>query len=187
MLIVEGPDLVGNTTFAKILVSRLNETPQLRGRWMYSRLGLLPEGWDYLLDYIERADRFTVQDRYWLSEMAIGNKARISRDMLPFITARLTMLGAYTVLITATPDALRLLWDSSEREEHFTLSEILTANAEFRHWVNKVDLHYELSCSDTLPSSNESLIENIVTSYIKRQRALDAFLSIERNGRMARG
>lgn len=183
MLIVEGPDMVGKTTLCKALMERLNRGENEYRRWSYGHLGLLPPGWDYFWSYVPLANRWVVQDRFFLSEIVYGTVTRgythIDPETSRLLEAKLTLVGAYTAVITADEAVLRSQWESHKHREEFSLEKVLEVNAAYQDVERKFpkhriepDVSYHIKLGDLWPSMNRQLCDVIVNEYVARQNRL---------------
>lgn len=151
MLIIEGPDLVGKTTLAKKMLNLLNSAAKMPH--IYAHFSKLPDGWDYFWNYLERASRNIVQDRFHFSEIVYSFVCRYHKGQSPLTPERyrvvdgiLRQLGSMTVVITADDDWLKKqLDDKHRRGEMFSEEQILKVNQTFKYLVNKDGNAYDES------------------------------------------
>lgn len=104
MLIVEGSDLVGKTTFVKLLL----EQAEKEGYPMVPQhFGLIPKGWAYYEDYLPYVHARTVMDRFVLSEIVYGSVIRggsgIDVETYRLLDAHLRLNGSFTVVLYGDP------------------------------------------------------------------------------------
>lgn len=134
MLVVEGPDLVGKTTFAASLAARLNE---LGWPHLYRHFGKQPECWaqDPVRLYRLSMTPYVVQDRFHLSEVvyaAVEGPARrphlgpssyeqVQREFR-------NHWEGYLVVVTAEPALLEERYAERDRPEAYELEDVLRAN-----------------------------------------------------------
>lgn len=171
MLIVEGPDGVGKTTLCKKLLKGLPGH-------VYAHFTRLPPGFDYHWGYADRASRRVVQDRFHMSELAYA-KARGERPMLDrhgyqLIDARLRLLGAVTVVVTASAELVASRWDNSQM---YSLDATLAAAREYDRVLAEcpwVDVDVVLRCDQGDPYVTDHAADAVLELYLERQRAVDA-------------
>lgn len=175
MLIVEGTDLVGKTTFCRKLLEHLPAH-------IYAHFSRLPPQFDYYWGYVDRMSRHVVQDRFHMSELAYawarGEEPHISPEQYRLIDAELRRLGAYTVLVVV--DDRALLKDRMRVGEMYDFDTICKANDRFcglwdgefgNHYI--VDIDYTARCSSTKPFPNEDDVTNVLAAYRARQLLID--------------
>ncbi len=98
MIVLEGCDCAGKTTLAMELIKRIGT--KLR---RFERYGLLPEWWDYRWMYVRSCERWSVIDRFVVSEFVygtvwrLGANLRLSEDNLRLLRERMNQVGAVTV------------------------------------------------------------------------------------------
>lgn len=128
MLIIEGADLVGKTTLQRELLKRL---PQ----HVPAHFTRLPPGFDFYHHYLTAANRWAVQDRFHLSELAYARFNRVGPSPLEahvdLLHHRLRYeFGAFTVLLIAeTRDVFTTRWREGEM---FTLQQVMEVNDAFQ-------------------------------------------------------
>ena len=138
MLILEGADLVGKTTLQK----RLLELPAFTARgYLPDHMGVLPDGFDPVWGYVDRASRRVVMDRFHLSQVMYDlhwrRQARVvDPDAYRFIDGKLAALGAFTVVLTCDSG---LLQQRHERRGDglLTFLEILKVNDAYARMGHK--------------------------------------------------
>jgi thymidylate kinase len=136
MIILEGADCVGKTT----LQSRILDF--IRARTDYpvvpAHFGRLPSKWDYYWDYLPHINRFTVMDRFVLSEMAYGSVLRgghrLSEPRL--LQAELSRVGSVTAVLYASDPSVIKDRYSKEREA-FPLEGVLRVNEWYRAYLRQ--------------------------------------------------
>ena len=111
MLIVEGPDGSGKTTFCRELV-------KLLPTHIYAHFSRLPPGFDYYQGYIDRMSPNVVQDRFHISEIIYselrGDKSPLTLENFRLIDAKLRLIGAYTVVILPDPNDVYDRWHEGQ-------------------------------------------------------------------------
>src|SRR5690349_732982 len=102
MLIIEGSDLVGKTTFCAKLLKM--EWAQTFG-YTYQHLSKLSSGFNRLTGHLALARRRVIQDRFHLSDLAyryaLKEDQRLKPEEYRIIDGYLRGLGAYTVVVCA--------------------------------------------------------------------------------------
>lgn len=180
MLIVEGADCVGKTTLCKALLCEYDLQSQ---GYVYSHFTRLPRGFDYYWGYVERMSRRIVQDRFHLSEIVYtqvrGEESPLTSELYRLVGAKLRLLGAYTVVITAAPDLIKERWEGGQ--QMYSLENVLKANELFsRAWEYQgemgLDLDFLVECNDGQPFPHSAAVDEIVQGYLKRQQELDRVL-----------
>jgi len=182
MLIVEGADLVGKTTFANRL---LEQTWVQRCGHVYSHLGKLPSGFS-ASQYLSIASTWLVQDRFHLSELACRmvdvEPVRLCPETYRLVDAGLRMLGAFTVVITATSeliaqrfaargDAMYNLQQIQSQNDAFLSLATRSAKSPWSEYAPDVDLHIHVDDdTDAL-----RFVYQVVTAYRRRLHALSKF------------
>jgi|SRR3990172_8361247 len=204
MIIIEGTDCVGKTWLAKELVKRLNGDSSLstkRRNWHYSHLSSLSDNWDYYWDYARLIDGFTIMDRFYLSELAYrtvktDRERRIHPHVVNLIEARLLLVGATTVIITAQEGLIRKLHEQMRFREMFTADQSVEVNAWFQqylhrrhgithmlreektHYVIELEncrsriIHWHGTQGNQFPSSDTELVNLILHGYLECQDGL---------------
>lgn len=175
MLIVEGPDLVGKTT----LCNSLLQNPYFFGHgFTYRHLTILPSGFDYYWGYIDLISERVIQDRFHLSQRAYHEVTRpglanpLTHEKQRLVDAKLRLIGAVTVVITAEPELITSRF-KTEREM-FTLKEVLEVNERYmNHFDMDVDFH--IHCTEKLPFPTVQDMEDI-TAFHKQRHQLKAEL-----------
>lgn len=164
MIIIEGADLVGKTTFCHALMVRLNE---LGWPHVYRHMGKPPDCWKYdpVACYNRLSSPYIVQDRFYLSELVYAPL----RDASPHITLshcaairrHLRSLCAFMVVVTADPVLIRQRYN---RPEMFGLDKVLDANERFCRAAREgtldgysvnADLHIHCTEQKPFPSLEE--------------------------------
>ena len=142
MLIVEGNDCLGKTTVVNKLCTILDERYNLAV--VPQHFGLLPTSWDYFNDYVPFINSRVVMDRFIMSEVVYGyglrNGAKLTPERYERLQARLTLVGAMTVLITCLNDNTygRILDEHVGRAEEYDRRDLMCMNAVWRNAWHKV-------------------------------------------------
>lgn len=156
MLIIEGPDLVGKTTFCNVLLRKLNA---LGWPHVYRHFSRLPVAWGerWRENYLDHAATYAVQDRYHLSEPLYA-KARcessVIKDYSSLNTELLRRRTAFTVVVTAVDDLIKERYARLAEREMFSLDKVLDANNAF----------FDAAVMQVLPSGE--VVERLVDHHI---------------------
>lgn len=144
MLIVEGPDLVGKTTFCRALVRRADE----RGLFpaIYHHLSRLPSTWDPERDYLPLVSPFVVQDRFHLSEIVYGHVTRGESFLAPgtasFIDETNARQGGMTLIFCAPDPAFIVEQHQKRGDQMFPLEKILEVNEMYCRLIDTRETPY---------------------------------------------
>ncbi len=153
MLIIEGPDAVGKTTFAQKCVEYMREyQPDLPV--IGQAFGMLPAKWDYYADYLPYVTPYAVMDRFVMSEVAYGAVCRnrvgfVTQDRLNRVQAELDRVASFTVVITAaTDDDMRELFlrAKEKRPEEFKVEQVVRVNQAFSELVDGEEIECGSEC-----------------------------------------
>jgi thymidylate kinase len=180
MIIIEGTDLLGKTTFAKKLVAA---APLVDKGYIYKHFSRLPDGFNRYWGYLEHAASRSVQDRFHMSEIAYcyargEDSSRLSPWAYKMVDGYLRCMCAYTVVFTAEDDLIRERY--GEREEMYDLGIILRANSVFleitddqsfayndeRYSGIDVDACIHLTKENPWPSEQD--LRNVLNAYQRR-------------------
>lgn len=180
MIIVEGPDGVGKTTVARAIQSE-----------MWRRLGRCPtyrhmtkpiDNFDFYWGYEAQMERYSVQDRFHLGELAYGARCYPCRQNainLKLIRARLQQLGAVVVVITA-----KSTWFDRyyvEKKEMFTKAQINEVAFAFidQIWYEWPDIYFDTMHINSLkyPWPTGEFIKGVVDLWMARQIEVQSVLS----------
>jgi len=178
MLVVEGTDLVGKTTLCRALLERLNTGKVGGGRpWSYAHLGALPREWDYVTDYVQRTNPRVVQDRWFHSELAYGPVVRSGSKLgareWRLADAWFRLMGGFTIVVTASDDALRRRYERCARSQLFTADQIVAVNERFRALCENNAGSFAdvvLNCGDGFPTDDDHIDSAVdaLGAYITR-------------------
>lgn len=144
MIIVEGSDMVGKTTFCRSLVTAINFSERRNRDERFppfvhsSHLSALPPKWNFVNDYLmnRRANEVTVWDRYHISELMYrefhsDNTPKLTLSKYMRVDEGLRSFGALIVVITADPDMLQNRLLNDPREEMFSPETIAAVNKKY--------------------------------------------------------
>jgi hypothetical protein len=176
MIIVEGADLVGKTTFCTGLLER--DYCQENGM-VYSHLSRLPPGWDHVRSYIERACRNVVQDRFHMSEPVYarvrGEETKLTPEKYRLVDAYLRTLGAVHVVIVASLEStIARRWREGEM---YDLNKVIHANTLFKtmawppHSVYRPDVDFVFVAEElTDDAAFSRAINEVLNLHAQRKR-----------------
>lgn len=185
MLIIEGPDLVGKTTFTQRAVKLLNS----RG-WphVYRHLSRLPDSFDRYWGYQRLASGQVVQDRFHMSEplyeLARGEEPGthgLDPDTYRFVDGMLRSMGAVTVVMCADPEHVDDLLVSRWRDEEMYHKDLVRdVNYEYHKvacnagWWNdyRMDVDFTFCATPGTPWAPEEFLDEVVSAYQRRQLRL---------------
>ena len=181
MLVVEGSDLVGKTMLCHALIKKMW---QYSMPLIYQHFGKLPDSWDYNHDYRAFMNRRVCMDRFIMSEVAYGIAVREGPEITPEryrkLDGWLRTIGTVTVVVVAESDWLerQLKEKYQDRNEMYKIEQILKANETFKQiidgktpWTCDYDFVYRLAdWHDTMPSSNNEFIDQIIDEYTLRTK-----------------
>lgn len=170
MLIVEGTDGIGKTTFCHKLVKRL----QKQGPWIYSHFTKLPKIWSFPDSYKPHVRRFIVQDRFHMSEivyrLARQESRMLSEEAYRQIDAWCGLVGVYTVILTA--DSATIKRGNHSKQMH-SLTIAQRANDLFAEMPKH--LFDKGWCTQNGLYPPDEFIDLIADEYLERQREQAAF------------
>lgn len=178
MLIVEGSDLVGKTTFCKKLLEYKNLS---EAGYIYKHFSRLPKSFDYCNGYMDNAVHNSVQDRYHMSEIVYSKVRRekespLTPEYYRLVDGFLRSLGAFTIIITAHENLFK---DRMRNDEMYDLDAIIEANRWF--WgitrcppspYTSMDWDMHIHCTPEEPFPTDQNIRMAVTEYVSRQAQL---------------
>lgn len=177
MIVIEGTDGVGKTYLAHRLVKELEDTYPM----VYSHLSRLPLSWQFPDSYEDHVQRFTVRDRFHMSELVYTELRGEQQSLLPahyrLVDAWLREVGAVTVLITCDGDRLQ----PSDRNEMYSFDAIYKANKlyealrsgnAFYAYSPDLDIHLHLEKSAGFPGENDNFVREILKLWTTRQNEL---------------
>lgn len=176
MLIVEGTDCVGKTTLCKKLIDKLSE----HGPWVYSHFTRLPDTWHFPGSFVPHVFRHVVRDRFHMSEIVYNQargdpQQRLRHEEYRWLDGLIRTVGGFTVIVVASSTFINDHYTSAgqmypvevckranKAYERIVLGLYAPYSPDF-DYVVRVDRAY---CGDTH-------VQNIVTSYLARQRWLE--------------
>ncbi len=177
MIIVEGTDLVGKTTFCK----RLLENPYLvnEGYW-HKHLSKPPRNFDNCRGYIDMAYMKSVQDRFHMSEIVYScldnRETSITPEKYRIVDAHLRMMGAVTVVIICADYSILCERHATRAdEEMYSAEQVCQANDYFsslcsseRFGQYKPDYDLVIKTGQGKPFPDQDDIDNVLRLYDSR-------------------
>ena len=180
MLIIDGPDMAGKTTLAHALLKRLWENPKKYGNYaaVYEHFSALPPSWQYPKSYLPFIKRYSVMDRFHLSELAYGRVTRadtmLTNQAVRFLEGQLACVGSMTVLITLSDDFLKKQWEAkASRGEMFTLDQVLRVNQMYKCLGDynpeaRVDMAFTVESEADYVTNDEGAMSAILREWTSR-------------------
>lgn len=133
MLIIEGTDLAGKTTFCQKLLAHLPDH-------VYSHYTKLPFQHDRFWHYVQSASKYHVQDRFHMSEPVYtkvrGDKTPLNKWYDELDAVLKWHFCAYTVLLIPSERLIRHRWRAGEM---YNIEQVLAANYVFHEFRNRAD------------------------------------------------
>lgn len=181
MLIVEGPDAVGKTTFLRKCIAELER----RGiPLLMQRFGILPSRWDYPRDYLQWIKPTAASDRFILSEVVYGQQlrggARLDSEHYHWLEGHMRLVGAYTVVICATETFMqdrveRLVNEGRWADQAFTPEQVMKVNDAFylERWPRyKPDVDRRVVLAELCPWPTDEHVKLVCDEYSARWEAV---------------
>jgi len=179
MLIIEGSDCLGKTTFANLLVSeaaKRNTYPIF-----YSHMSRPNKAFDFFNHYTDMMSKFAVQDRFHIGGIVWHNK--IKQPALDIIEGRLRALGSRTIVVYANDlkwyeDRIR----NDNRGNMLPTEFMINANLWFKMLVQKtlrnhkpiVDYAWDVKCEADEPTYPDKEYANyILDKWFERLSLLE--------------
>lgn len=183
MIVIDGPDHVGKTRLAEVLVERLNAEgfPHV-----YQHLSRLPASFHHVTDYKPLIQRNVVMDRFHLSRIAYGTvfaEQHVPNDYeTAILDAWITLVGGLTIVVTADGDWLRANFGA--KDEMYALRPVLEVNRVYKKLIEEkrvnIDFTWETrDCAtrvSVFPAQHESFIIGVIEEYKRRRAVLEATL-----------
>lgn len=147
MLVIEGPDGVGKTTFAMKCLNAAYKSlmPTLKRMPQYCHFGKMPDWWQYYTDYVPfAAAPYLIADRFILSELVYGSALRSGPKISSFCWDRLhalmTVSGSLTVVLSIETELLEERLSNKQDENttgvQYDLQQILKVNDGYQSYIN---------------------------------------------------
>lgn len=168
MLIVEGTDLVGKTTFCFKLIDELVK----RGYpYTYQHLSRLPECWDYYHSYLDKYTEASVADRFHDSELAYSygrrEKSPLDTTTYDLLNSKLRSMGIFKVVLRChSEEMLANRFKAREEEEMYRYSVVQTANNWFKATANSWRFDEIINLTEETPFPTDDHVKYIVDSYV---------------------
>lgn len=176
MLVVEGPDHVGKTTFCKKVVERLEALFPV----YYAHMGRPPMSFNFGSDYYTRISEYAAQDRFHLGGFVYHSRLSIAQMRL--ISSYCRAEGGLVVAITVPPETIEEWKETivrSGRAHDFKLGSILTHNEVFSMLAEQtgiVDFKIELKNEHgRLEFPNDSLVSYVASLW---REGLEAYCEL---------
>jgi thymidylate kinase len=188
MLIIEGADHVGKTTFAK----KLEAHPRMREYGMlHQPLSRLPDSFHRYWGYEQLAWRNRLCDRFHMSEVVYSHardddETTLTPGRYRLVDAMVRLRAGFTVVITCESDVLQQRLHGSPKDEMYSNALILKANEAFRQIATHRELTYDgrtfyegidvdahIRCDRNTPYPTEHDVRNVVAAYERRRDAWD--------------
>lgn len=178
MLIIEGSDCLGKTTFAKLLLEcadKQNIFPTY-----YSHMSRPNASFDFFGDYIDMMSTYAIQDRFHLGGIVWHHA--IEQPALSIIEGWLRSIGSMTIILYASDyNWFRKRIQEDNRGNMLSINAMCAANKEYEMLANNchskkciVDFAYDLTGLNPVPSYLDlSDAENIVNQWFDRLRLLE--------------
>lgn len=170
MLIVEGSDCVGKTTFCHKLVKALRE----HGPWMYRHFDPPPSLWKFPQSYFEHMSQHIVQDRFHMSEIVyskiLSRSTRLTDNAYRLIDAQHRQLGGVTVILTSDEKVIR---DNYSIEELYALKTALEANQLFHTYAQYSNMDCDFTWNTHIEYPNDDFLKQVLKLYLERQELCD--------------
>lgn len=181
MIVIDGPDHVGKTRLAEVLVERLNAEgfPHV-----YQHLSRLPDSFHHVTDYKPLIQRNVVMDRLHLSRIAYGTvftEQHVPTDYeTAILDAWVTLVGGLTVVVTAEHEWLEANFGA--KDEMYDLEPILEVNRVYKKMIAEkrvnIDFVWETKHRGlneiVFPSQSDFFIDGIIIEYKRRRAVLEA-------------
>lgn len=183
MIIVEGTDLVGKTTFCR----KLLEHPSLKGAaYWYHHMGRPPKGFDECQGYMDLAYMNSVQDRFHMgapvySKVRGDEESPCTPEKYRLVDAHLRMMGSITVIILSDEDTIRTRYAMLGSNELYSADQVVLANEIYKgivstggymeYWTNRIyKMDWDIAVTPN-PGDypNQKDVQNTISIYMKRQ------------------
>lgn len=182
MIILEGPDLCGKTTLARALLKRLHSEEGYRkfGPYpaIYEHFDAPPTSWCFPKSYFPHIKRYSIHDRFHISELCYGVITRGASRLEPrgvrIVDALLALVGSLTVVITLKDAFLVQQWESKSRDEMFTLEQVRAVNEAYSklpetHPELRIDMLFQVDGPGEFVAESPDTIDSILHEWSCRQ------------------
>lgn len=131
MVIVEGPDRVGKTTFAKQLATEL--------QYQYHHYGLLPESFQSPNDYIYDMQRDKVFDRFHISELVYSKIRNEPCKIAESHMKKIHEASNFTLVVITCEDCYLEDRLSKIKDSLYDTKQVMRANQMFISYSARID------------------------------------------------
>ncbi len=180
MIIIEGADMTGKTSLCKDI--------ELNAGLLYQHISKPPGSWPVPQGYIDLVNQHTVRDRFHLSDiaykLATKNRLLLTAQTLDIIEAHLTMVGCFTVVITAEDCLLEQRFAKLQEREMYDLETILKANLQYKNLVDRkttlsqhCNINYHIHCDKHKLWPTAEDLMTIISLYHEKLQCLEDALS----------
>jgi thymidylate kinase len=174
MIIIEGPDLAGKSTFAKAIAKKLELE--------YCHLDKPGPDFHGFLGYMDLIDPEKVWDRFHISEPVYAHHANrpviMSPDQCQFVQALLKCVGCFTVIIEVGETLQRARWREGEMYDLDTniavardYKDISTTfmgayHSRGKQWNFDVDRKFK---AEYVQENFDECVDFVISEWVKRQ------------------
>lgn len=169
MLILEGSDCLGKTTFARTLLGVADAREKFPT--FYSHMSRPNSVFDFYTDYLDMMTRYAIQDRFHLGGIVWHN--RICQPSLDIIEGWLKGMGSMTFIMFASDHAAyRDMIEKDERGNLLSIDAMVKANFQYEKLAHQghalkaiVDFGWDIS-KKGYPTVE--LAEQVISEWFKR-------------------
>ena len=180
MIIIEGTDMVGKSTFCEALSEQTG--------FLVQHMSKPPAMWPVPTGYIDLIGQHQIRDRFHLSAIAyrLATKEPMKLDIekVRLISAHLTMVGAITVVITAEDCVIEKRYAHLKEREMYDLPTVLKANLQYSKLCNKAtaisevcQIDHHIHCTESRPFPTDADLSVVISKYRERIQCLEENLS----------
>jgi len=156
MLIIEGPDCVGKTTFANKVTEYANT--QLDGHAYYQHMTRPSKHFDFCYDYVDMMSIFGVMDRFHLGAFAYHPVGTMTLSKLSYIEGELLVRGSFIVVMyDSIHEHYKGLLEKDPRKQMFDKDTLMGANHVFRDIALKkygCKVHLSIDVANGFPNDD---------------------------------
>jgi thymidylate kinase len=177
MLILEGSDCLGKSTFAEKLLAEADS--RVIHPTFYSHMSRPNNAFDFFTHYQDMITKYAIQDRFHIGGIVWHD--RIPQDKLDIIEAWLALAGSLTIVLYASDDvAYRELLKKDQRGNLLSLDTMCDANKEYRAMAKdnhelSVNINYSYditpTCVPIYPDQQD--VELIIDEWFDKLRLLE--------------